>query len=341
MLKAVKNGFGVGARAWVQVPVLIGVLLLAGCEKPKPPAPPPPPPPPPKAPPPPEAITVSKVLSDLKPDPRVQFPQEVAPVDETLAIAVVNLANSLAKADSTALRDMLSGDAQVTLDGLVNSGEWDDATSKIEGVRVLRIRDNASTGTQSMTDATVWLAIQEPGSAYVMGWNAVSSNGKWKFDGAAATNAVRARAADFEGMGESELIAMVSAASSTTASAAPSPSDPMAAIAAGNFAAIASLPEEQLIVLYISNEVLKRLGMPVPPYPAEMQAAMDKGKAALAAGKKPDPAALSGALKGFEMLGKSRDEIATALAAVMNIDKAAAEAMLGGSAPKPAVPSGG
>jgi hypothetical protein len=46
-------------------------------------------------------------------------------------------------------------------------------------------------------------------------------------------------------------------------------------------------------------------------------------------------------LKGFEMLGKSRDEIATALAAVMNIDKAAAEAMLGGSAPKPAVPSGG
>jgi hypothetical protein len=72
-----------------------------------------------------------------------------------------------------------------------------------------------------------------------------------------------------------------------------------------------------------------------------MQAAMDKGKAALAAGKKPDPAALSSALKGFEMLGKSRDEIATALAAVMNIDKAAAEAMLGGSAPKPAVPSGG
>lgn len=318
-----------------------GMAMLTGCEKKAPPPPPPPPPPAPVTPPAPEPVTVSKVLSDLKPDPRVQFPQEVAPVDEELARAVVNLANAVAKGDSDALRDMLSGEAQVTLDGLVNSGEWDEATSKIEGVRVLRIRDNAPTGNQAMNDATVWLAVQEPGSAYVMGWSARNASGSWKFDGAAATNAVKPRAQDFAGLGDSELTAVVASSSAAPKATA---NDPLAGMMAGNLAALASLPEAQLLVMYVSSETTKKLGLPVPPFPAEVQTAMNKGKAAFDGGKRPDAAALKGVVQGLEATGKTRDEIIVALASVLGMDKAALEAMLGSGAapaPKPAPSVGG
>ncbi|HLP84370.1 MAG TPA: hypothetical protein VK157_08465 [Phycisphaerales bacterium] len=318
-----------------------GIAMLTGCEKKAPPPPPPPPPPAPVTPPAPEPVTVSKVLSDLKPDPRVQFPQEVAPVDEELARAVVNLANAVAKGDSDALRDMLSGEAQVTLDGLVNSGEWDEATSKIEGVRVLRIRDNAPTGNQAMNDATVWLAVQEPGSAYVMGWSARNASGSWKFDGAAATNAVKPRAQDFAGLGDSELTAVVASSSPAPKAAA---NDPLAGMMMGNLAALASLTETQLVVMYVTSEVIKKLGMPVPPLPAEVQTANNKGKAAFDAGKRPDAAALKALVQSLEAPGRTRDEIIVALASVLGMDKAALEAMLGSGAapaPKPAPSVGG
>jgi hypothetical protein len=281
-------------------------------------------------------------LSDLKPDPRVQFPQEAAPVDESLAKAVITLANAIVKGDSDAVRALLSGDAQVTLDGLVNSGEWDDATGKIEGARVLRIRDNAPTGTQAMSDATVWIAVQEPGSAYVLGWNAINAaGGSWKFDGAPATNAIRPRAQDFASLSDSELIAVVT----STASAAPTPrGDALASMVSGNLAALASLPDEQLLAMWISSETTKKLGLPLPPLPTEMQTAVDKGKAAFDAGKRADAASLNAIIQGLQATGKSRDEIITALAAVLGMDKAALEAMLGGggsSAPKGPTSVGG
>ncbi|MFN5946454.1 MAG: hypothetical protein ACK46I_15350, partial [Phycisphaerae bacterium] len=234
-----------------------------------------------------------------------------------------------------------SGDAQVTLDGLVNSGEWDDATGKIEGARVLRIRDNAPTGTQAMNDATVWIAVQEPGSAYVLGWNAINAaGGSWKFDGAPATNATRPRAQDFASLSDSELTAIVA----SSAPAAAPRDDALAGMLAGNMAALASLPDEQLLAMWISSETTKKLGLPLPPLPTEMQTAMDKGKAAFDAGKRPDAASLNALIQGLQATGKSRDEIITALAAVLGMDKAALEAMLGGggsSAPKGPTSVGG
>lgn len=329
------------------------MVTLAGCEKPKPPPPPPPPPPQPVAPPAPEPVTVSKVLSDLKPDPRVQFPQEAAPVDESLAKAVVTLANAIVKGESDAVRALLSGDAQVTLDGLVNSGEWDDATSKIEGVRVLRIRDNAPSGTQAMSDATVWIAVQEPGSAYVMGWNAINAaGGGWKFDGAPATNATRPRAQDFASMGESDLIAQVAAGAVQSASRR-SGTDELAGqmeqIAAQMGQGLqdmakqlsASASEADLALVYLSSEVVKKIGTWGPEQQAAaglMADAMTRGKAAIDKKVAIEPAKFKAVVDGLKIqTGKSQDEVIGACAQVMGIDNAAATSLYEGKAPAPVV----
>jgi hypothetical protein len=112
----------------------------------------------------------------------------------------------------------------------------------------------------------------------------------------------------------------------------------------GNLAALASLPDEQLLAMWISSETTKKLGLPLPPLPTEMQTAVDKGKAAFDAGKRADAASLNAIIQGLQATGKSRDEIITALAAVLGMEKAALEAMLGGggsSAPKGPTSVGG
>lgn len=193
---------------------LAGLAMVTACEKKKAPPPPAPvveaPPPPPPVP---DPVTIDSLLRSEKADPRVQFPQEVAPVDESLAKALIAFSSALAKGDASQFRPMLSTSAQATLDALSASGEWDESTGKIAGVRVLRIVDNAPSGGQEMTDATIYLGVQEAGSAYVLGWSALKQGSGWKFNGAASTTATRPRASDFGSLSESELAGATSVSS--------------------------------------------------------------------------------------------------------------------------------
>jgi len=189
--------------------------VLVACEKKKPPPPPPPAPPPP--PPPPEPVQISPIMQSAKPDARVHFPQAHAPTDESLARAVISLADAVAKGDASKLGSMVDADTRTTLDYLTGSGEWDEATAKIEGVRVVHIEDLSDGGQQS-TLANVNIAVQEPGSAYLMGWTALKAGDKWTFRQAPSDNGTRGRASEFDG-GEPD------AAPSETA--APAPTQPL------------------------------------------------------------------------------------------------------------------
>lgn len=176
------------------IPLFTTALLLPlaffGCEKPKPP----PPPPPPKraaAPPPPEKVVINGILQTLKPDARVQFPQDVAPTDETLARAVITFADALARGDADKIRPMLDPAGKTTLDTLVKNGGWGSSTGKaIEAVRV----SSLAQGDQS----TLVLAVQEPGVAYPLAWTIGNTSGSIVFTAAPAPNVTRSRASDFD-----------------------------------------------------------------------------------------------------------------------------------------------
>ncbi len=191
--------------------------LLTGCEKKKPP--PPPPPPPPKAPPPPEPAQVDALMQTLHPDARVQFPQSQAPVDESLARATIGLANAIAKGDASGLSPMLADSARNVLDKLTSSGQWDDAAKRIEGVRVVGVTQTPS-GQKEATSATVTLAIQEPGRAFVTGWSATRAGDTWKFDSAPSPEGTRTRASEWDGTTTTAAAPMSSGGSSDMASAA-------------------------------------------------------------------------------------------------------------------------
>lgn len=114
-----------------------GVMLagVSGCKKEEPPPPPPkrtPPPPPP----PPEPVDLAQIRASLGDvDARVQFPQEQAPLDESLAEAVFRFASALARKDASALRPMMSLSGRRILDE-VEAIWWD---TEIEAVRVVSL----------------------------------------------------------------------------------------------------------------------------------------------------------------------------------------------------------
>lgn len=166
---------------------------LTGCEKKKPVAvaPPPPPPPPPA----PEKISVDPVLQSMKPDARVSFPESSAPYSESLARAVITLADALAKGDATAMRARLAPDDQQVLDTLVGSGEWEESVAKIKGVRVVSLMHADPEG----PTAIVGLAVQEQGEAYLLGFAGVKESDAWTFTAVPAPGETRARASDFDG----------------------------------------------------------------------------------------------------------------------------------------------
>lgn len=177
---------------------------ISGCNDKK--APPPPPPSAPKAPspaqssePPPvvvqEPIQIGPVMASMKPDQRVIFPQDAAPTDEGIAKAIIKLASNLAKGDSDAIRPMLQDDAKTTLDGLVNSGDWDIATKRIEGVRIIKV--DQSLAEAEPTTFTVQMAIQESGESYVIGWQGDKEGSAWKITGAKAPGGTKPRASDW------------------------------------------------------------------------------------------------------------------------------------------------
>ncbi|HYF13497.1 MAG TPA: invasin domain 3-containing protein, partial [Phycisphaerales bacterium] len=179
------------------------------------PPPPPPPPPPPTEVVTPDPVTIDAIMARVKPDPRVQFPQSAAPTDEAFAVAVINLASALAKGDSDALNRMLDPGAKETLDGLVNSGDWDTSTERIEAVRVIRTEDSG----------IVYVAVQEPGSAYLLGWMGRPEGAGFVFGGAPSAPMIKSRASEFDGMSAFEL-AGAGATLPTTPAPAEEPTEP-------------------------------------------------------------------------------------------------------------------
>ncbi len=137
------------------------------------------------------------IVDSMKPDARVSYPQAHAPVDESLARAIVALADAFAKGDSDKLRPMLDASAQTLLDGLVASGEWPGETTRIEEVRVVKLSEEPGDSAES-TSGTATFAIQIPGAAYTLGFRGTKTGTNWIFTGAASPGGTKPRASDWE-----------------------------------------------------------------------------------------------------------------------------------------------
>lgn len=181
---------------------LVALFALPACEEKKPPAPPPPPPPPPKveAPPPPKPVDIATVLQQARADARVQFPKDHAPVDRTLAEAVIQLASALAKGDDKALAPLLAPGAKSVLESLTKSGDWARGTKGIEAVRVVSLSAKSE---DKPTTSNLGLAIQMPGEAFLLGWTATKAGNTWTFKNAWAEGETKTRASEFDGAGVS------------------------------------------------------------------------------------------------------------------------------------------
>lgn len=289
--------------------------FVSGCKDKK--APPPPPPPPPKAAtqapsessePPPrvvqEPVQIGPIMAQLKPDQRVVFPQDAAPTDAGIAQAVIKLASSLAKGDSDAMRPMLQDDAKTTLDGLVNSGDWEVATKRIESVRVLKVE-------QSMAEAepttfTVQMAIQEPGEAYVIGWQGDKEGAAWKLTGAKAPAGTKPRASDWAGGGAASESSSAPTGMSTDSNDAQKALGEMAGMKDAIAQAMANVPEDMAVFMYLSQNLAGQVqgaavtqkdmagltGLP-PEMASMMGDVIERGKEAAKKGVKPNPAAFA------------------------------------------------
>ena len=134
-----REKFGVRAGG-LALGLAVVAVAMSGCGKKEPPPPPPAPtytPPPPV----PDPADVAALLQEMDADKRVQFPEDVAPIDVEYARAIISLADSFARGDDGSLRDLLDGDGRRTLDALVESGRWYDDTDRIEAVRVVYLTE--------------------------------------------------------------------------------------------------------------------------------------------------------------------------------------------------------
>jgi hypothetical protein len=108
-----------------------------GCESESEPAqtyvPPPPPPPKPQGP---VVTPISELVAKMGIDERVNLPEEKAPKTDVQRRAVLAFFDAFARGDSTAVGSMLSRLDQRELEALVQSGAWDETTSKIELIDV-------------------------------------------------------------------------------------------------------------------------------------------------------------------------------------------------------------
>lgn len=176
--------------------VLISGALLSGCGEEEAPPPPPkreaPPPPPPE----PDPVQLSSLMGGA--DARVQFPQEKAPYDRSLAEAVIAFAGSLASGDDAALSESLTLSGRGILDSMLADGTWFDATDKIEAVRVVYLGQQPDVDTDAFSAEFV-LAVQEPGGAYTLGWSATETDGGWVMSPVPTADATLPRAADWDG----------------------------------------------------------------------------------------------------------------------------------------------
>lgn len=209
-----------------------GVLapsLLVGCEEKKPKVVETPPPPPPPAPQAPDPVQLDPIIASVKPDARVQFPQAHAPTDAALAQAVLQFADALAKGDDARFGAMLDPMSSGILAQITGSGGWEEAVKKIEAVRVV-LCEGGDPMAVAQESATVVLAIQEPGAAYVLKWVAVKPGDKWAFAAAPSLAATKARASEWDGLPASSYapsaFAFTPASSSPSGSNAPAIPEP-------------------------------------------------------------------------------------------------------------------
>lgn len=129
---------GITARIALVTVAAAGAALTA-CKKEEPP---PPPAPVQAPPPPPPTVRFDDLTQEMHADPRVQFAGDLAELPEDQADmgrAVVRLADSLAKGNAEEMRSLLTRRAQDILDSLEQNEGWQDATSKIEAVRVVYV----------------------------------------------------------------------------------------------------------------------------------------------------------------------------------------------------------
>jgi hypothetical protein len=169
-------------------------LTLGACEKKKK-APPPPPPPPVTAAPIPDPVDINGIMAELKPDGRVKFPEKNAPADAELAEAVIQFASDFAKGDAGAIQAKLSPQSRTILDTLMADGTWAEETKKIEQLRIVQLSPLQET---DVDRATVVMAIQAPGGAYPLAWEARRSGSDWVFSSLTSENITLTRASDFD-----------------------------------------------------------------------------------------------------------------------------------------------
>ncbi|MDQ7012278.1 MAG: hypothetical protein Q9O74_00105 [Planctomycetota bacterium] len=181
----------------------VAVLGLASCKKEEPPPPPPPPPPPrieqPKP------LDAGSVLQSMDVDARVEFAEDAAPVSRDLAQAAIKLADAIARGDDETLRTMLDRTDHGSLDRLIASGQWYDATGKLEAVRVVSINTGARLD-PAPEAAEIGLAVQDQDGAYVMLWAGRKVFDDWVFSAKPASDEVRARATAWDGVSSSMLV---------------------------------------------------------------------------------------------------------------------------------------
>jgi len=210
----------------------------------------------------------------MKPDARVNFAQKYAPTDETLAKAIISLTDALAKGDSNKLAGLLAAESKADLDGLLNTGGWEEGTEKIEAVRVVWLDDltpggpgGGSGGSGASTGAVLQVAVQDPAGAYLIGWEAVKVGDKWAFKGIDAPADVRRLASDFDG-GSGDMASSMSAGGEGDASSQ---------VPAG----AGDLMQQGAMAAFLLTEVNKRI--------------------ATAAGTTPDAAAIGAAASQFNL----------------------------------------
>jgi len=164
---------------------MLSPLAMTGCskkkEEPKKVAAKAPPPPPPA----PTPVNLDSARASVDVDPRVQFPQQQAPVDEDLARSIFELTTALAKLDASALEPLLSPMGKAVLGDV--SSSWYEV--QVEGVRVAFVSPSAKT-TRNATDALVITAIADnTGDPMVLAWTARREGaGPWQFTPAPATD---------------------------------------------------------------------------------------------------------------------------------------------------------
>jgi hypothetical protein len=195
------------------------VALLTACKKEEPPPPPPPPPPP--APRDPDPVSFDAIKTEVTMDARVSLANDLRIFDRSLALAGLEFASAFAAGadDFDALGEHMTAPTRQTLDDLVGTGDWFEVMDQVEGVRVVEFTQDPDVSTTTER-GTMYLAIQEPGVSYVLGWDASKgASGKWVWSQAWSTPNERTRASDWDDASSDDLTAVVIADSGDSSAA--------------------------------------------------------------------------------------------------------------------------